>query len=214
MAVHPHTLRVVIADDHLFFRQGLAKALTRSGIDVVAQAANGWAAIKAVEQKAPDVAVIDLNMPVVSGVEVIHRLTHRTPGVRVLALSVSAEEADVSDAFLAGASGYVLKEAAVEEIVAGIRAVAAGQPVISAPVASRLWRRIRERDEGHSDQPPVRLTERERKLLELTAEGSTSQEVGGALGIDPTTVRDHISGILSKLQAANRVQSALHSGLL
>src|ERR687895_571852 len=104
------TLRVVLVDDHPLYRQGLARVLVESGIDVVAEAGNGLEAISIVELHAPDVAVVDLNMPGLSGVEVTRRLIERTPASRVLVVSVSAQEDDVTEAMLAGASGYVLKE--------------------------------------------------------------------------------------------------------
>lgn len=139
-------LRVVIADDHPAYRQGLAKLLTAAGIDVVAEAVNGWAAVKAVEKMAPDVAILDLDMPALSGLEATRRLTERMPASRVLILSVSAAELDVNDAILAGASGYFLKDGPVEDVVAGIRAVAAGDFVSSPQIASML-RTIRARED-------------------------------------------------------------------
>jgi len=117
-------LRVVIADDHLFYRDGLARLLRETGIEVVAAVPNGEAAIHAAERTSPDVVVMDLSMPGMSGVEATRRLTGRDPAIPVLVLSVSAQEADVTDALLAGASGYVLKDGPLEEIVAGIRATA------------------------------------------------------------------------------------------
>src|SRR5918992_1655583 len=134
-AAPPGILRVVIADDHPFYRQGLARLLSQSGVEVVGQASNGPSAIELVEQTAPDVAVVDLNMPGMSGVEVTRRLHQRMPASRVLVVSVSAQEDDVTEAILAGASGYVLKDGPVEEVVAGIRAGAGGEALPSPPVA-------------------------------------------------------------------------------
>jgi DNA-binding NarL/FixJ family response regulator len=204
-------LRVVIADDHPFYRQGLARLLAESGIEVVGEAANGLAAIEVVEETAPDVVVMDLSMPKLSGVEVTRRLTEHTPASRVLVCTVSAEEADVTDAILAGASGYVLKDGPVEEVVAGIRAAAAGESLISPRIASMLLRRVRERDEAGVDLPPVPLSERELEVLNLVAQGKANQEIGEELYISPSTVRNHISSILMKLQVDNRVQAAVRA---
>ena len=124
-----HSLRVVIADDHRRYRQGLARLLRANGIDVVAECANGAAVLRAVEETAPDVVLVDLNMPGISGREVTRRLTAHAPVHRVLVLSVSALQDDITDAILAGASGYVLKDRPVEEIVAAIRAAAGATPV-------------------------------------------------------------------------------------
>ena len=137
-------LRVVVADDHPHYRHGLARALRANGIDVVAEVANGEAAIRAVEQQAPDVVVMDLSMPGLSGLEATRWLTDHVDGTRVLVLSVSAEDADVTEAMLAGASGYVLKDMPVEEVVFGIRAAVAGHSLISPRIATALLRRVRD----------------------------------------------------------------------
>src|SRR5918997_1203480 len=137
-------LRVVLVDDHPVYRSGLARLLRESGVDVVAELPNGEAALGAVEELAPDVAVMDLNMPGMSGLESTRRLVAQSPATRVLIVSVSAQEADVTDAILAGASGYILKEAPVEEVVAGIGAAAGGQSLISPRIATMLLQRIRD----------------------------------------------------------------------
>jgi DNA-binding NarL/FixJ family response regulator len=131
-------LRVVIADDHPAYRRGLAHMLREHGIDVVAEAPNGETAIASVEETEPDVVVMDLSMPGLSGLEATRRLIDEAPGTRVLVLSVSAQGDDVAEALEGGAHGYVLKDGPVEEVVAGIRACAAGQPVISPRVLPAL----------------------------------------------------------------------------
>jgi DNA-binding NarL/FixJ family response regulator len=207
----PERLRVVIADDHPVYRQGLAKMLTRTGIAVVGQASTGEAAIRKVEETAPHVVIMDLNMPGLSGVEATRILTERSPATRVLVLSVSAEQADVTDAILAGASGYVLKDDPFEEVISGIRTVASGQSLISPRIASMLLTRIRHRDEVAPELPPVPLSERELEVLKLVAVGQSNQEIAEALFIQPSTVRHHVSSILMKMQVDNRVQAAVHA---
>ena len=130
----------MIADDHPYYRRGLVRSLRARGIEVVGEAPNGEAAIRAVEETAPDVVVMDLKMPGMSGFEATRRLTARTPASRVLVLSVSNDEEDVSEAVLAGACGYVLKESPVDEVVAGIRAAAAGESHISQAITTPLLR--------------------------------------------------------------------------
>jgi DNA-binding NarL/FixJ family response regulator len=201
----------VIADDHPVYRQGLAKMLGRSGIEVVAQAATGETAIKVVEETAPDVVIMDLNMPGMSGVEATRILTERSPATRVLVLSVSAEEADVTDAILAGAGGYVLKDDPFESVVSGIRTVAAGQSLISPRIASMLLTKLRDRDTVAAELPPVPLSSREVEVLKLVAEGRSNQEIADALFIESSTVRHHVSSILMKMQVDNRVQAAVHA---
>jgi DNA-binding NarL/FixJ family response regulator len=203
-------LRVVIADDHPFYRQGLARLLSQSGVEVVGEAANGPDAIELVERTAPDVAVVDLNMPGMSGVEVTRRLNERMPASRVLVVSVSAQEEDVTQAILAGASGYVLKDGPVEEVVAGIRAAAAGESLLSPRIAGTLLDRIRDR-EVQPELPPIPLSQRELQVLRLVAQGRGESEIGEALHIGAGAVTKHISSLLMKLQVENRVQAAMRS---
>jgi DNA-binding NarL/FixJ family response regulator len=203
---------VVLVDDHPVYREGLAKLLRECGVDVVAQAGNGEGALAIVEDTAPDVVVMDLNMPGMSGVDVTRRLIERTPASRVLIVSVSAQEEDVTEAILAGASGYVLKDGPVEEVVAGIQAAANGESLISPRIATMLLRRMRldePTDPGAHESTP--LSERELQVLRLVAEGKGNQEIGEALFIGQSTVRNHISSILMKLQVENRVQAAVRA---
>jgi DNA-binding NarL/FixJ family response regulator len=192
-------LRVVIADDHPFYRRGLARSLRARGVDVVAEVPNGEAAIRAVDQTAPDVVVMDLKMPGLSGLEATRRLTERAQASRVLVLSVSADEADVTDAVLAGASGYVLKESAVEEVIAGIRAAATGASHFSPAIALPLLRRLREPAGGPVDTAAVHLSARELDVLDLLALGKEEDEIAETLGLTSTSVRSHASSILTKL---------------
>jgi DNA-binding NarL/FixJ family response regulator len=204
-------VRAVIADDHPFFRQGLAALLRTSGIDVVVEASNGRGAIEAATERAPDVVVLDLNMPGLAGVEVIRQLAERTPASRVLVLSVSAKEADVIGAILAGARGYVLKDRPVEEIVAGVRAVAAGESLVCPCIAAMLMDRVREREQAGSGVHPVALTARELDVLTLVVDGRTNDEIGNGLRIGPGTARNYVSSLLMKLDAQNRVQAAVRA---
>jgi DNA-binding NarL/FixJ family response regulator len=205
-------LRVVLVDDHPVYRAGLARLLRESGVDVVAELPNGEAALEAVEAMAPDVVVMDLNMPGMSGLEATRRLVAQSPATRVLVVSVSAQGADVTDAILAGASGYVLKEGPVEEVVAGIRAAAAGQSLISPRIATMLLQRIRDAAGSvDMDLAPANLSARELEVLSRMAEGKSNHEIAEALVISPSTVHNHISSILMKLQVENRVQAAVRA---
>jgi DNA-binding NarL/FixJ family response regulator len=208
----PEPLRVVLVDDHPVYRAGLARLLRESGLDVIAELPNGEAALEAVEEMAPDVVVMDLNMPGMSGLEATRRLVAQSPATRVLVVSVSAQEADVTDAILAGASGYILKESPVEEVVAGIRAAAAGQSLISPRIATMLLQRIRDAaGTVNVDLAPANLSARELEVLSLMAEGKSNHEIAEALVISPSTVHNHISSILMKLQVENRVQAAVRA---
>jgi DNA-binding NarL/FixJ family response regulator len=205
--VTAEALRVVIADDHPYYRKGLARLLEASGIEVLADVPNGEAAIEAVVATAADVVVMDLNMPGVSGLEATRRLTEIAPATRVLILSVSADEADVTDAILAGANGYVLKDGPVEEVVAGIQAAATGQSLISPRIATVLLQRLRDLATASPEAGGPHLSSREVEVLGLLAEGRPSDEVAEKLGLTPGAVRNHISSILLKLQADSRLQA-------
>jgi DNA-binding NarL/FixJ family response regulator len=204
------TSRVVLADDHPFYRTGLSKMLRESGVDVVAEAGNGWAALKAVDETSPDVVVLDQNMPGMSGDEVTRRLTSCDPPHRVIVLSVSDDEVDVMSALRAGASGYFLKDGPVEEVVAGIEAAARGESFFSPRIGAMLLRRMREQRDVPIDMP-VRLSRREQEVLRLVVEGRSNEKIGEGLHIDPGTARNHVSHILTKLGVDNRVQAAVRA---
>jgi DNA-binding NarL/FixJ family response regulator len=210
--VNRESLRVVLADDHPVYREGLATLLREQGIDVVADVPNGDAAIQAVVEMAPDVVVMDLNMPGISGLEATRRLSELAPASRVLVLSVSAQEADVTDAILAGAIGYVLKDGPMEQIVAAIRAAAAGQSVISPRIATFLMQHVRDAPSAAGTHiAGAQLSARELEVLGLMAEGRSNHEIADALVISLSTVRNHISSILMKLHVQNRVQAAVRA---
>jgi DNA-binding NarL/FixJ family response regulator len=177
----------------------------------VAEVPNGERAIQAVEELAPDVVVMDLNMPGMPGLEATRRLTAQAPASRVLILSVSAQEADVTEAILAGASGYVLKDGPIDEVVTAIRAAAAGQSVISPRIAGFLLRRVRDSADTSADLAGTHLSARELEVLGLMAEGKSNHEIAAELVISLSTVRNHISSILMKLQVENRVQAAVRA---
>jgi DNA-binding NarL/FixJ family response regulator len=176
----------------------------------VRSVANGAAAVRAAEEAAPDVVVMDLNMPGMSGLEATRTLTERSPATRVLILSVSAQDDDVTEAVLAGACGYVLKDGPIEEVVAGIRAAAAGHSLISPRIATGLLDRVRATAPG-SELASAHLSSREYEVLRLLAEGMANHEIAERLVISTSTVHNHISSILIKLQVENRVQAAVRA---
>jgi two-component system, NarL family, nitrate/nitrite response regulator NarL len=184
--------------------------LTELGVDVVAEAGNGWAAMKAVEATSPDVAVLDSNLPGLSGAEVARRLTSCDPPHNVLMLSVSDSEIDVSAALRAGARGYFLKDGPVEEVVAGIEAVGQGESFFSPRIGAMLLRRIRDHGYVPVDEP-VRLSKREQEVLKLVVEGRSNEKIGEGLAIDAGTARNHVSHILAKMGVDNRVQAAVRA---
>jgi DNA-binding NarL/FixJ family response regulator len=201
-------LRIVVCDDHDVFRNGLVSLLREQEIDVVGDADNAEEAIQLVARLAPDVIVMDLNMPGVSGLEATVRIAAEAPSTRVLVLTISATESHVTEAIVAGACGYLLKDASITDIVAGVRAAAAGESLISPKVATTLLDQIRSSSGG---APQADLSKRERDVLRLVAEGKENNEIAELLFISPQTVKNHISNILAKLQMENRIQAAVYA---
>jgi DNA-binding NarL/FixJ family response regulator len=203
-------LRVLVVDDHAFYRSGLRGMLAAEGL-VVTEAASGAAALEAVRRDAPDVVLMDVHMPGMSGIEATRALGEAAPGVPVVMLTVSADERDVVAAVRAGARGYVLKDGAVEEIVASVRAAAAGEALVSPRVTGGLLAGVREA--GAPDDAPaaVELTERERDVLRLIAAGRDNAAIGRELYISAGTVRKCVSSILAKLGVESRVEAAVYA---
>ncbi len=179
----------------------------------VADAANGEAALRRLPGMQPDVVVMDVNMPGMSGIEATHQIMRRSPSTAVMMLTVAQDDARVLDAVLAGASGYLLKDARLEDIVAGIHAAAAGETVLASRVAGGLLEQVRAR-ERHTQQAPAageELSAREREILKLVAAGHDNKEIGQRLFIGQSTVKTHVSSILEKLRVENRVQAAVYA---
>lgn len=205
-------MRVLIADDHTFYREGLARLLRKLGVDVVGEAADGEAAVRLVEETSPDVVLLDLVMPGVSGLEAVRMLTEHSASSRVIVLSVSAEESDVTDAIAAGASGYVLKDEPVEEVIAGMRAAASGRARISPGTATALLGRVRGAIEAGEDMAGGGLSATELQVLDLVAAGKEDREVSERLSIGEGTVGDYVRSIITKLQVERRVRDARPGG--
>ena len=203
--------RVVVVDDHDLFRTGLMNLLTEQGIHVVGEAATGEAAVKLVRDLAPDVVVMDIHMPGISGVDATRELAAVAPRSRVVVLTISEEDGDVVDAVMAGACGYLLKSSSIEELVAGIRAAAAGESLISPQIATKVLQLLRAQSPGHTAPPRAELSERELEVLKLIAIGKDNAEIAKDLFISPKTVKNHISNILMKLQIDNRIQAAVYA---
>jgi DNA-binding NarL/FixJ family response regulator len=211
-------ISVLVVDDHDGFRTGLGVILADRGFVVVGSAADGRTAIRLAETLAPDVVLMDLQMPQLNGIETTRQIVDSAPSTAVVVLTVSATDEDVVDAMLAGACGYLLKGSSPETLYAGIEAAARGESMISAPVAAKLVARLREDDARRSGNasPLAFLSARELEILGLLASGRANDDIAFQLKISPFTVRNHISNLLRKLEVDNRTQAAalaIRSGL-
>ena len=202
-------LRVLLVDDHDLFRAGLRELLEEEGF-TVDDASSGEAGLRRCRSLRPEVVVMDLNMPGMSGIEATRQVLAVHPDASVLMLTVAADDERVLEAIRAGAVGYLLKEARLAEIVAGVKAAADGRWPIAPRVAGALVASVREREAG-GPSPEVDLTERERAVLALLAEGHDNAAIAGRLFISPSTVKNHISNVLAKLGVENRVQAAAYA---
>jgi DNA-binding NarL/FixJ family response regulator len=204
-------LRVVIIDDHELFVGGLVQLLDERGIKVVGEARLAADGIRQVGELHPDVVLMDLSMPGMSGIEATQRLSATAPLVRVLVLTVVADQQSVTDALLAGACGYLVKDAPIDQIVEGIRAAARGESSISPRIATQLVRRLREPAEVGPSPFGAELTPRELEVLELLSRGMDNPGIARTLYLSQHTVKNHVSSILVKLQVENRIQAAVRA---
>lgn len=202
-------IRVLIADDHAVVRQGLRTFLElQDDIEVVADVADGEAALSAVPEHEPDVVLMDLVMPGVGGIEAIRRLRELRPETRVLVLTSFLDDEKLFPAVRAGAAGYLLKDVEPAELVRAIHAVADGEALLHPAVAARLMEEFAETERPPADEA---LTAREREVLLLIARGLPNKLIARELDIAEKTVKTHVSSILSKLGLTDRTQAALYA---
>ncbi len=202
-------IRILIADDHTLFRDGL-RALFNSLADteVVGEAATGAQAIDQAEELQPDVVLMDIQMPDVNGIEATRQIVSTSPHIGVIIITMFEDDDSVFATMRAGARGYVLKGADQEEMLRVVRAVAQGEALFGAPIADRLMNFFA------APRPPQvfpELTERERDVLNLIAQGHNNAEIASQLVISIKTVRNHVSNIFSKLQVADRAQAIIRA---
>jgi len=202
---------VVIADDHELFRRGLVQLLEQAGIQVVGEAADGVEAVERCTELQPDVVVMDLHMPGMSGIDATRRIVAAGLRTQVAVLTVSAEESMVIDALMAGACGYLLKDAEADQVVTAVLAAARGESLISPRVAAKVVNRLRREPRLQGSDATTELTDRETVVLRLIAAGLGNHEIADQLYISENTVKNHVSNILVKLDVDNRVQAAVRA---
>jgi DNA-binding NarL/FixJ family response regulator len=208
-------IRVMVVDDHPIWRDGVRADLERSGTaTVVGEASDGGEAIEKAREAMPEVILMDLRMPTVTGVDAIRQIVDESPHVRIIVLSVSAEEADVLEAVKVGASGYLLKNSTSDEIVDAVRRVRDGEPVFTPSLAGLVlneFRRVSSKEPGEPGLSP-----RENEVLRLVAKGYTYREIAEKLYISVKTVQNHVQNILTKLHLRKRyelMRYAIQKGL-
>lgn len=208
-------IRVMIVDDHALFRRGLQMVLeAEDGIEVVGEAGDGAEALARAEEAMPDVVLMDVRMPKRSGIEATAGMREILPNVKILMLTISDEEADLYEAIKAGASGYLLKEISIEEVANAVRAVDAGQSLISPSMASKLlteFASIVKAADDRSTVPAPRLTARELEILKLVAKGLNNRDIGKELFISENTVKNHVRNILEKLHLHSRMEAVIYA---
>jgi two-component system response regulator NreC len=205
-------LRILLADDHTVVRQGLRKVLEeRPDWQVVAEAGDGREAVKLAEQHKPDVAVLDVAMPLLNGVEATRQIVKRVPGTRVLVLSMHSDEAYVTQILKAGAAGYLLKDSADVDLIQAVSAVSRGKSFFSPPVARlMLDDYVRQRGEHATDRYEL-LSDREREIFQLVAEGKANKEIAALLFISSSTVETHRARIMEKLDVHSAAEIVLYA---
>jgi two-component system, NarL family, nitrate/nitrite response regulator NarL len=208
-------IRVLLVDDQPLFRRAIATLIgDQPGLSVAGEADNGLQALEAAHALRPDVVLLDVEMPVMDGVEATRRIRDELPGVKVVILTVSEADDHLFDAIRYGAHGYLLKNLRPEQLYELIRAVMRDETVLSPAIAGRLLREFRERPEGRRVATPgatePSLTPREIQVLQLVADGLSNKEIGGRLSITEGTVKNHVHNALEKLQLENRIQAAAY----
>ena len=206
-------VRILLADDHTLVRQGLRKLLEeRPDWEVIAEAGDGREAVRLAEQHKPDVAILDVAMPLLNGIEATRQITRRVPGTRVLVLSMHADEAYVTQILQAGATGYLLKDSADVDLLKAVGEAARGKSFFSPAIAKvMLDDYVRQlADKGVTDRYDA-LSEREREIFQLIAEARTNKEIAALLNVSPSTVETHRAHIMEKLDLHSAAEIVLYA---
>ena len=212
------TIRVLLADDHAMFREGLRATLDRqSDMTVVGEAEDGVEAAKKASELAPDIVLMDINMPIRDGVEASRLIAAQNPQVGIIILTMYGETKHVIEALKAGARGYVLKSVRAKELIEVIRAVHQGRAVLEPGVTNILLKEFRRLADDSQGGPPVGLNKQEAKILCLVAQGKSNKDIADLLSLSEQTIKNRLSAVYHKLKVANRAEAvtyAIQQGLI
>ena len=208
------TIRLMLADDHRMLREGLSRSMSEQGFDVVGEAGDGEQAVKLAEQLRPDVVLMDVTMPEMDGVEATRQIRAALPNIRVVMLTMHADQEVLAAAIRAGASGYLVKDCSTAEIAAAVRMAVSGETALSPQLAASMLDEVRRLDGaqsfGAAEEERV-ITRREEEVLQLIANGCSTPEVAEQLFISQKTVKNHLASIYQKLDARDRTQAVLQA---
>jgi two-component system NarL family response regulator len=210
-------IRVLIADDHALFRRGLEMVLEEEAdIELVGQASNGSEAVVVAGESLPDIVLMDIRMPKISGIEACRAIKEVAPSAKIVMLTISDEEEDLFEAIRAGASGYLLKDIPLDEVAEAVRSVHGGQSLINPSMAGKLLsefatlaKRDTEEEERVQHVAAPKLTDREMEVLKLVARGMNNRDIAKELFISENTVKNHVRNILEKLQIHSRMEAVM-----
>jgi len=205
------TIRLMLADDHRMLREGLRRSMTEEGFDVVGEASDGAEAIVLAGQLLPEVILMDVTMPEVNGVEATRAIRQKHPEIRVVMLTMHADESVIASAIRAGASGYLVKDCSTDEIAATVRQAADDRQALSQDLAASMLNEVRKLDSPAVAEADRVVTKREEEVLQLIADGCSTTEVASRLYISHKTVKNHLASIYQKLDARDRTQAVLRA---
>jgi len=204
------TIRLMLADDHRMLREGLRRSMADQGFDVVGEARDGEEAIRLADDLQPDVILMDVTMPEMDGVEATRQIKKNRPEVRIVMLTMHADQEVLASAIRAGASGYLVKDCSTEEIASAVRMAASGETALSPQLAASMLDEVRKLDQPANEEDRV-ITKREEEVLQLIADGCSTPEVAERLFISQKTVKNHLASIYQKLDARDRTQAVLQA---
>ncbi len=204
------TIRLMLADDHRMLREGLRRSMTDQGFDIVGEARDGDEAIRLAEELEPEVILMDVTMPEVDGVEATRQIKIGHPEIKIVMLTMHADQEVLAAAIRAGASGYLVKDCSTDEIANAVRMAASGETALSPQLAASMLDEVRKLDQPANEEDRI-ITKREEEVLQLIADGCSTPEVAEQLYISQKTVKNHLASIYQKLDARDRTQAVLQA---